>query len=171
MKYLILAALLICLVSPAYSFSLNLTVSQEVRVWDQLKVLMILSNTTSTENVTGQACVFYILDENNNTVAGSLVAYDSILNEPPSMKTNAGGRAYYSLGLSNDYSAYDNHTVVADCAGATSQSTFYVLPAAQTDQIANLLFSAKTGGYAWLALGLFLIFVVAAVFWVGKAIF
>lgn len=161
-------AIILFLPALAPAYTLTVTASDQVRVGDHLKVLLQVNVQSVGENVTGIGCMVMTLDPYNNTVDGP-TTYDSVLNEPPGLKTNAGGKAYYSMPLSWNYPTFANSTVFADCGGAVNQTQFQVLPASQTDQIAGLIFSLKDNGFAWIAAGLVLIFLVIFLGWMIKA--
>lgn len=158
----IIALLAVILFSSlSFSYNLSITASDEVRIGDYLKVMLVLSNTTSSENVSDKGCVVYTLDENNNTV--DLVAYDSLINEPPGLSTNEGGRAYLSLLISNKHAVYNTNTVVGDCAGTINSTSFYVLPYSPTDEASNWLLSLTKSVQGWLLVFFGVIFLV----WLG----
>lgn len=144
--------------------TLSIVTSDQVRVGDNLKILIILANTTDNETISNQRCTIYTIDQNNNTV--DLVAYDSLLNEPPSLLTNGLGRAYYSLYISNKYpisNAVSNNTEIhADCGGAITSANFQVLPYNPQDQLFNFLISIRNSPWVYV-FGILILLILVAI--------
>jgi hypothetical protein len=91
-----------------------------------------------------------------------LFTYDSILNEPAGLKTNAGGFAFLNIQITAKYPVDTAYTVNAYCGNETGSSAFIVRSYAPTDVIANFLISIKDNPITWV-IGIILIIAVAVI--------
>jgi len=98
-------------------------------------------STDAADEINESQCSVFVYNKYSNVFFSSI--YDSILNEPPSMKTNNGGYAYVEVPLGNNF-ILGNYTVIADCNGIRNSSTVYISPyAAGSDWLFGQLLSIK----------------------------
>jgi len=129
---------------------INVTTAGEARIGDSLNVVINMAKSVPADVIANLPCVVYTIDQNNNTI--DLIAYDSILNEPPALKTNAGGKAYHTIYITDRYDVFTVHRVFADCGGNVNSTSFSSLPYTPTDQMSNILISLTKDTGGWLIL-------------------
>jgi hypothetical protein len=103
--------------------------------------------TSSNDTISNLPCTVFVTDDQNATLFWA--SYDSILNEPPSMKTNSGGYAYIKIPITHNFIIYTNNTMTADCDGNRASLLFHVYPTARSnDVIAGWVMDAQNNSSA-----------------------
>ena len=159
MKKIISLIILLFLFNLSYA-TLSLTVSTDssVRIGQTLGVRINVS-ATGSDSASGLSCSVFTTQNNLNMI--DLFTYDSILNEPAGLKTNAGGYAFLNIPITAKYPVDTSFKAYAYCGSANGYSNFTVLSFTPTDQVANFLISLKESAFGWVILILIILFAVA----------
>ena len=126
------------------SNAMVLTADDTARIGQTLGI-KIQMETLPINNI---ACSIYTTSNDKDML--DLLTYDSILNEPTGLKSNAAGFAFANIQITAKYPVDSNFKVYAYCGNESSSSSFKVLSFTPTDTLANALISVKDNPIGWI---------------------
>jgi hypothetical protein len=155
MKRLLLATILLLMCAGLSLATVTITADSSAKIGETLgvKILYDVNGTPQADTL----CSVYTTSNGNDML--DLFTYDSILNEPAGLKTNAGGYGFLNIQITAKYPVDTNYKVYAYCGADSASSDFIVRAYAPTDVIANFLISIKDNPIAWV-IGLIVIIAV-----------
>jgi hypothetical protein len=139
--------------------TMNVTTDSTARVGQSIGVKIQVDD--GVNPIGNLSCTVYTSSNGRDII--DLYAYEENLNQPPTLKTNAGGYAFINIPIDIKYPVGWTYTTHAYCGNQTGSSTFTTDSFDPSVSLWNAITSLSNNPIAWVIGIIFLIIIVGVI--------